>query len=445
MHAVKALQQVITFNRTIDWVTANRPQWLQQPLSQELVYGTLRHYYSLKQWVDTQLKAPLRKKDQDLYILMLVGAHQLANTRIKDHAAISETVNACKLLQKPWAKGLLNGVLRNLQRNPQTSLDRSFDHAPWMAAAITDQYGEKASELLAANNLRAPQTLRINSLKTSVADYKVALNNANIDYSTQPWADYGADAITLQSPQPSQSLPGWAAGQVAIQDLGGQLAADLSCPALALTQRKNSPLRILDACTAPGGKLFHIIERLASQGRATEFTAIELRAQRAEQTREIALRLGHDVRIVLGDATNLEWWDGIAFDHIIVDAPCSGTGTIRRHPDIKVLLQPAQIDLHKLKQAQLLTNLWHTLAVEGTLLYCTCSILEAENDSAIAAFINNSQASNQSNNKDAHVTSISLPTGQKTKYGWQLLPTNSNTDGFYYALLTKAALGNHSQ
>ncbi len=445
MHAAKALNQVINHDRTIDWVINNRPQWLQQPLSQELVYGTLRHYFSLKQWVDAQLKSPLRKKDQDLYILMLVGAHQLANTRIKEHAAISETVNACKLLHKPWAKGLLNGVLRNLQRNPQNKPDRSFDHAPWMIDAIVDQYGEYASELLAANNQRAPQTLRINSLKTSVADYKEALNDANIDYSTQPWADYGADAITLQSPQPAQSLPGWAAGEVAIQDLGGQLAADLSCQALAPTQRKSSPLRILDACTAPGGKLFHIIERLASQGRAADFTAVELSVQRAAQTREIASRLGHNVSIVLGDATNLEWWDNIAFDHIIVDAPCSGTGTIRRHPDIKVLLQPAQINQHKLKQAQLLTNLWHTLAVEGTLLYCTCSILEAENDKAIAAFIDGSQANNQSKNKDAHVTPISLPSGQKTKYGWQLLPTHSNTDGFYYALLTKAAAGNHSQ
>jgi 16S rRNA (cytosine967-C5)-methyltransferase len=235
----------------------------------------------------------------------------------------------------------------------------------------------------------------------------------------------------LAKPQPGNTLPGWAEGEVATQDMGAQFATQVLLSHLDTTNDQ-SPLRILDACAAPGGKLAHLYEALFDSGRTATLTGIDISATRVEQTQGILQRLGHPLRISVADARQLDWWDGTLYSHILLDAPCSGTGTIRRHPDIKILLQAGAIPEHAKLQLQLLNNLWQTLASGGTLLYCTCSLLRAENDDVVGRFL-------EHQNKDANVQTITLPSGAATKYGWQLLPIDPHTDGFYFALLQKSS------
>jgi 16S rRNA (cytosine967-C5)-methyltransferase len=247
-------------------------------------------------------------------------------------------------------------------------------------------------------------------------------------------------AIRLVEPQPLRTLPEWDTGAFAAQDLGAQLAAGLQIPLLqqranSVRQPRDQPLLILDACAAPGGKLCHLLEASAANHLLADIVGLDVQPRRVEETRRLASHLGHVPNLIVGDATRRDWWDGVAFDHILLDAPCSGTGTLRRHPDIKVLLQPADIVSHATLQRDMLDNLWHTLAPGGTLLYCTCSILNNENDDVIDSFLEANAAATQ----DATVLTFSLTTGSATRRGWQLLPIEPDTDGFYYALLAKQA------
>lgn len=236
-----------------------------------------------------------------------------------------------------------------------------------------------------------------------------------------------SSAICLQTPQPADGLPGWASGEVAVQDLGAQYATEI------LREFVGPSLRVLDACAAPGGKTFHLHEQFPQ----IEQVAVEQVPRRAEDMRQIGHRLGHALSVAVGDATSTEWWDGKRFDVVLLDAPCSGTGTIRRHPEIKLHLRPQEVAAHRATQLKLLHNLWPMLAAGGTLLYCTCSILSAENDSVIAQFIR--ECSNQSSTRRSPgmptVSPLTLDRGQPTEFGWQLLPTDPLTDGFYYAVL----------
>lgn len=413
-HAARAISQVAKAGRTIDWVERERPQWTSKPAERALIYGTLRHYFSLQSAVDAQLHQPLRNKDHDLYALMLVGAYQLFYTDTAKHAAVNETVEAVMALRKPWAKRLLNGVLRNVKLPNQ-----SFDHPSWLQTKLELQYGQNAAAIMQANNTQAPMSLRVNTARVSREDYAKALDAAGIRYR------FGApsSSIILSQPLPSSTLPGWSMGEVAVQDTGAQFA----CQTLQVVNNEGD-VHVLDACAAPGGKLAHLLE--ANPGLQACLTAIEISAVRIEQTNAILQRLGHQVEFVHADACQDEWWDGKPFTHILLDAPCSGTGTIRRHPDIKLLLESRAIAAHAAKQLEMLNNLWRMLGAGGSLLYCTCSILADENDDVIDRFLEQHKAVN--------VQSITLPTGQRTKFGWQLLPTDPDTDGFYYALLHKA-------
>ncbi|MEM9622752.1 MAG: hypothetical protein AAF993_13955, partial [Pseudomonadota bacterium] len=260
-------------------------------------------------------------------------------------------------------------------------------------------------------------------------------------------------AVVLANPCRVETLPGWSKGEVAVQDLGAQVAGSIwqtfVQPTLYTSARKQRPLRILDACTAPGGKLFHLLEILAANNISAEVVALESSAHRATQTRAAAEHLGHTVDLHVADATTLDWWSGVPFDHVLLDAPCSGTGTLRRHPDIKVLLQEGQIEQHAETQLQLLNNLWRTVSAGGTLLYCTCSLLEEENDLVIDAFLADESArpgSPSKNDADAvqtntgvtpQVLPLNLASGYQRRRGWQLSPIEPTTDGFYYALLHK--------
>lgn len=416
--AAQNLKEILAGRRTAEAVLARGEQ---TSLSLELAYGCLRHYFSLAAQIDPLLKRPLRAKDRDLYGLLLAGAYQLQRTRIPAHAALFETVAAAEQLGKPWAKRLVNAVLRKLPAAPPLHCE----HPAWLQDLLKRQYGAEAPALMLANNARAPLGLRINRKKIRPDQYCRQLDAAQISYI--PCANFGLpEALILPTPQAAATLPGFAEGQLALQDVGAQLATLPLRRWLATRQRTAAGLRLLDACAAPGGKLFGLLE--ADLGLA--ITALDKSAKRLAVLREMAARLGHrQFECREGDATALDWWDGAPFHAVLLDAPCSGTGTLRRHPDIKVTRRMADISRHARLQGALLENLWRVLMPGGALLYCTCSLLAEENDQVLDAFIGARD--------DARPAPMSLPTGRAARFGWQLLPLEPATDGFYLALIEK--------
>ncbi len=385
------------------------------PLCRELIYGCLRHYFSLAAALNARLRRPLRSQDLDVYCLLLVGAYQLCWTRIPDHAAINETVAAADVLGKPWAKGLVNAVLRKVAASPVPS---SMEHPPWLVQRLKRQYPEQAQALMVANNERAPMSLRINRNKVEPKQYRQLLRQAGIDF-TRSWLP---ESVVLNQPQGMAALPGFGEGWVFVQDIGAQLVGGL------IGCRLKNGQRLLDACAAPGGKLFHILEC----GLGIDATALDISPTRLATLRQIGQRLGHEqFNALAANAAGAKWWDGQPFDFVLLDAPCSGLGTLRRNPDIKVTRTSAQVTKAALLQAALLKNLWRTLRPGGTLLYCTCSILAEENDEVVESFM---QAAG-----DASTGGIDLPTGSATKRGWQMLPIEPSTDGLYLALIDKLA------
>ena len=280
-------------------------------------------------------------------------------------------------------------------------------------------------------------TLRVNARLISADAYTKQLDAAEIAW--EPGLSH--NSLLLKKPQPVESLPGRHEGLVAAQDLAAQYAAELAVDQL-LSSLNPKKVRVLDACVAPGGKMAHLFELISTKTDAAghfEIVGIDASKNRLDQTRKILRRLGHlgdkppiGPSLALGDATSTEWWDGQPFDHIMVDAPCSGTGTIRRHPDIKILLKQEQISQHAELQRMILQNLWQTLAPGGTLLYCTCSLLKEENDDVVEEFL-------QSCDHAESAGPIKLPSGSATRFGWQTLPTDMRTDGFYFALLRNTA------
>ena len=388
------------------------------PLLAELAYGACRRYFSLCAEVDARLAQPLRERDQVVHELLLVGLYQLRHTRIPAHAAVSETVAAAHRLKRPWARGIVNAVLRRLaaspSRQPCGPCER-WDHPGWMVRAFTAAWPEDCPELFAANNARAPMALRVNVVRTSVPAYRRALDAAGFTHRS---ADAPA-ALVLDAPARADTLPGYADGLVSVQDEAAQLAATLLPP--------SNGNRLLDACAAPGGKTFHLMEAHPH----ARVTALDLSPTRMQRLCDEAARLGHRVaHTVTGDATESTWWDGEPFDGILLDAPCSGTGTLRRHPDIKVSRRAADASRAAQQQRAMLDNLWPMLSRGGALLYCTCSILPEENDAVVSSFLRTT--------RDATPMPIDADWGRPTPCGRALLPTPGGPDGFYYSRLRKA-------
>lgn len=441
----RALSQIIKHRRTIEWLRIHRPQWLESPLQRELLYGTSRHYLSLSKTVGALLKKPIKAKDLDVQHLLLVGAYQLLHMETAEYAAVNECVAACRNLGKPWASGLVNGVLRSIQRQRDDQGARGFgqdqalaDHPPWMISKLRRQHGEKANALLQANNLRAPMTLRINTAAIDSAAYKDLLKNEGIGFDDGPWPE----TIVLHQAQTAARLPGWQQGYCAVQDLAAQYATHLLLERLCEDPNLAEPVRILDACAAPGGKLFHLSEALRERGLRWQLHALDNSERRLSDTAAIAARLGHKtceagspdvteaVVLHLGDGTAGDLPFPQAFDAVLIDAPCSGSGTIRRNPDIRLLLEESAVPEQQSLQLSLLQNLWQHVKPGGSLLYSTCSVFAEENDQVIDQFLGNSA--------DASVQPLNLAYGHQTEYGWQLLPSQSWTDGFYYCGLNKA-------
>jgi 16S rRNA (cytosine967-C5)-methyltransferase len=418
--AARLLRRIAMGGEPSDQVFGRRAA---SPLVQELVLGSVRHWFSLSAAVDAALHRPMQAKDQDLYALLVVGAYQLRHMRVPDHAAIFETVAACTALRKPWARGLVNALLRQFAQGGQDDqTDRSFEHPPWLEARLRAEYPD-AEAIMTANNRRAPQSLRVNLRRSDPAAYRARLGAAGVAVLPMTAANgrqgFEPETLTLARPLPAADLPGYAEGIVSIQDAGAQFAAPLLVP--------RAGERVLDACAAPGGKLFHLAERQPD----AVYLGVDRSEHRLEHVRQEARRLGHTrVALRAADATSLDWWDGTPFHRVLLDAPCSGTGTLRRHPDIKLLRRPEHVTAAAALQQRLLENLWHLLAPGGTLVYCTCSILSTENDAVVAAFLER--------HAEAEKVPFELTTGRTTRHGWQLLPTDPLTDGFYYSRMRKA-------
>ncbi len=395
----------------------------QRGLLGELAFGTCRWYYRLTAVARQMLRKPLRKQDKVLLPLILVGLYQILYTRIPAHAAVAETVEATRVLGKKAASGLVNGVLRRFQRESEALLATAdatvsgrFAFPDWLAAEIRSAWPDDWQAVLDASNERPPMTLRVNLAKGSLEEYEAALRAEDI--GARRVVDV-ATALTLDSPMPVERLPGFTEGRVSVQDTAAQMAAHI------LGARAGE--RVLDACAAPGGKTTHIAESAAG---LKELVALDSDPTRLERVRENLQRVGVEALIVEGDATAPDggWADGV-YDRILLDAPCSATGVIRRHPDIKLLRRSRDVADLVRRQRQMLDALWPRLAPGGILLYSTCSVLPQENRMQLEGFLDRQS--------DAAAQRIALSFGRMSGPGWQILPGDGGADGFFYAALLK--------
>lgn len=392
----------------------------ERGLMQEYVYGVLRWHQPLEALSQQLMEKPLRRKDSDLQTLLLTGLYQIQHMRTPDYAAVDDCVASVRLLNKRWAKGMINAVLRRYLRE-RASLDEAilsspvqFAHPEWLVSMLCDAWPEQWEQVCTANNQRAPMTLRVNALQTDRTAYLAALETANIDAAEGACSDV---AIQLAKPCAVEQLPHFADGHVSVQDEAAQLATDILAP--------QAGERILDACAAPGGKSCHLLETAA-----IDLTAIDVDATRLTRVHENLQRLGLAAQVVAADAAEVsQWWDGKPFDRILLDAPCSGTGVIRRHPDIKSLRREEDIAALVARQRVLLAQLWPLLKPGGVLLYCTCSILPQENEAQLLWF--------REQHDDAVVETIDRPWGMLRPAGRQVLTGDAGMDGFYYGLIAK--------
>jgi 16S rRNA (cytosine967-C5)-methyltransferase len=392
-------------------------------LAQELSYGTLRWYPRLKFFLDRMLEKPLKRKEQPIESLLLLGLYQLDQLEIPPHAAVSETVAVTALLSKKWARGLVNALLRRFQRERdqlRTALEGDeaarYAHPQWLLQRLQQAWPERWQAIAAANNARPPMTLRNNARHQSREAYLQRLAEAGIAACAAPEAK---QAITLKRPVSVDSLPGFFAGDVSVQDGAAQLAAQLLDP--------QPGERILDACAAPGGKSVHLLEH---GGETVQLDALDIDSQRLARVAENLERAGVSARLVEGDAAAPDtWWDGQPYDRILLDAPCSASGVIRRHPDIKLLRRQSDIENLVALQGTILRALWPLLRRGGILLYATCSVLPQENSEQVSRFLREQE--------DAQEIPIAAQWGIEVAAGRQIVPQQDGMDGFYYARIKK--------
>lgn len=393
--------------------------------TQDLAFGTARWQPRLSALAAKLLQKPFKAADADVEALLLVGLYQLLYTRVPAHAAIGETVGCAEKLKKPWAKALLNAVLRRAQRESETLL-AELEHDPvvrtahprWLQKSLKAFWPEQWEAICAANNAHPPMILRVNRRHHSRDAYLQLLTDAGINATP---CVYSTDGIVLEAAADVRSLPGFAEGWISVQDEAAQLAADL----LDLAPGQ----RVLDACCAPGGKTCHILE---VEKDLAGVVAVDLEAKRLVRVHENLARLGLSAELIAADGRDTAtWWDGKPFQRILLDAPCSATGVIRRHPDIKLTRQPDDIAALAVLQGELLDALWPTLEVGGILLYATCSTLPTENTEVIEAFL--------ARTSGARELDLATTAGIKQPHGRQLLAQEGGHDGFYYAKLIKIA------
>ncbi len=414
--------------RSLDSVLADAPEQADdrdRALAAELSYGVCRWYRRLDALLGRLLQKPFKARDRDLQVLLMIGAYQLLYSRVPAHAALSTTVETSRRLKKAWASKLVNGVLRRLQRE-QAGLEAAVDADPavrfaqpdWLFQAISAAWPAQAASVCAALQERPPMVLRVDLLQIERTAYAAQLADAGLTAHPHPGV---ASALVLETAVPVGRLPGFASGLVSVQDAGAQLAA----PYLDLRPGQ----RVLDACAAPGGKTLGILQ----QQSGLQVTALDVDASRLQRVAENLDRAGLTATLCAGDAAQPQGqaWGTQTYDRILVDAPCSATGVMRRHPDIRLLRRPSDIAGLVQRQAAILDALWPLLVPGGRLLYVTCSLLPAENAGQVEAFLQR--------HSDARAAGLPTTPGTPSGEGVQLLPGMDDTDGFYYAALDKVA------
>lgn len=405
----------------------------QRGAAQDLSYGTLRFYGEIDAYLSQLLEKPLT--DDRIHTLLLVAVYQLLHDKADAFTVVNQAVYAVSELKRPapksWAKGLVNAILRNFLRQKEdlaktipASEVATYSYPQWWINKLKAQYPDHWQSMLETGNQHPPMTLRVNTQKISIADYMQLLARQDIEAT-----HVGGQAVTLTRPQSVEKIPGFTDGIVSVQDYGAQLAAyllDLT-PDLKVADLKVPVLKILDACCAPGGKTGHILEM--ANVALTSLDSDEARLQRVQSNLD---RLALSANLVVGDASSTSWWDGQIFDRILADVPCTASGIVRRHVDIKWLRREADIASFAAQQAKILPSLWQMLAKGGKLLYVTCSIFNEENQAQVDKFLQN--------NADATQLPFALPVNHTeasiTQLNGQLIPSIAH-DGFYYALLQK--------
>jgi len=456
--ATHILRRVIYFGESLSPLLANKAL-ATDPLVRDYCFGSLRWHYRLSAILNELMSKPLKNKDKDIECLLRIGLYQIIYQQTPDHAAVNETVGALKGLKKPWAKKLVNAVLRNFLRRKNDLLKQidttdavRYAFPAWLVGKIKKAWPDHWQHILTASNQRAPMVLRVNLSHQSAVDYCNMLNSKGIKAIPSEVCD---SAVILDKPMNVYELPKFEQGAVSVQDTAAQLAA-------GLLDLKPS-MQVLDACAAPGGKTGHLLERCQS----LDVVAIDNSASRMQRVVENLQRIFPDTHIdtntkqasvfpvvettenissaktairvkgatshitlLVADAADIEQWaNALYFDRILLDAPCSATGVIRRHPDIKCLRRAEDIASLQQQQQRLLSQLWTKLKPGGKLLYATCSILPEENEKQMATFIKHTD--------DATIETIEAHWGHALQYGRQIFPNDAAMDGFYYALIKK--------
>lgn len=395
----------------------------QKGAAADLSYGTLRFYGEIDTYLKQLLEKPLT--DERLHAVLLVAIYQLLHDKADAFTVVNQAVHAVSQLKRPmaksWAKGLVNAILRNFLRQKEvlnvqskTNEVATYSYPQWWINKLKTQYSEHWQNILAIGNQHPPMTLRVNTKKISVQDYLQLLARQETEAS-----HIGAQAVELKKPIAVDKIPGFTDGVVSVQDYGAQLAAQL------LDVQAN--MRVLDACCAPGGKTGHILELAEVQ--MTALDSDETRLQRVQSNLD---RLNLKASLLVGDAASTDWYDDKPFDRILADVPCTASGIVRRHVDIKWLRRESDVASFVAQQSKILPNLWQMLAKGGQLLYVTCSVFDEENQRQIDQFLKNHTDASQLpldaalNNPQANITHIN----------GQLIPSNAH-DGFFYALLQK--------
>jgi len=421
--ALNALSEVLDENRNLaESVALSQVRDSRDnALARHLAYGVLRWLTALEWLANALLSKPIKKRERDVQRLLLIGLHQLWHDKTASHAAVNETAECARLLGKQWAVGLINAVLRRFQREREQHLTKlgqtmhAFAHPDWMLSEIQHDWPGDWRKIVEANNRQAPLWMRINRRHSDPATQLQELKAAGFEVEHHP---YAPDAISINPAVMVGKIPGFEKGLLSVQDPAAQLAKELLQP--------GPGERILDACAAPGGKAAHLLESCPG----IELTVLDRSAKRVEQIRQNFKRLGLSAETMVTDATDVgHWWNGTKFNKILLDAPCSATGVIRRHPEIKWLRSHHQIDTVVEAQAGLLASLWPLLEPGGMLLYATCSILKRENSQQIQQFLEK--------NTDAICDVPVVEWGTIEPCGRQVMPGEARMDGFFYAVLRK--------
>ncbi|TNG01813.1 MAG: 16S rRNA (cytosine(967)-C(5))-methyltransferase RsmB [Gammaproteobacteria bacterium] len=427
VQAARALLKVINDHHSLDDILPDYNMVLSssrdQALMNALCYGVMRWYEKLNCWLKILSSRPLEKLQREVHVLLLLGLYQLKFTRIPEHAAIDTTVDSTRHLKISRAKGVINAILRNFLRQ-QSRLEKQVDddpvcryaHPEWLLRQLQHDWPDDWEAIADANTIQAPMILRIDASRMTARQYLDQLTDLGLSAASHP---YAKNALVLQEPVAVDVLPGFSSGLVSVQDAAAQLAVDL----LDI----KSSCRVLDACAAPGGKTAQILQETVSS--PVQVDALDINRKRLQKLENLFTRIGKTARTLQGDAAKPDtWWDGKPYDRILLDAPCSASGVIRRHPDIMHHRRPKAVQNIIHRQASILDAMWKILSPGGILVYATCSVFKDENENQINRFL--------LRHTSAALMPFDLGWG-RGDIGRQILTGESNMDGFYFARLIK--------